>query len=341
LVRSKWIEVASAERSLTEIATKALRNRLKTVWYYAPLATYKFGDDIEYVHQLRVSTRRAQAAIQLFSDVLPKSEARWMKNRLRSIRKAAGDARDLDVLGERLSKVAKNKKNSGLRPIIKQVGGLRKKAQKPLIAAYKNAKRKGFKERSRVLAKTVQWQNEQREPTFAVAARTRLAPLVDEFFRAAEADLSDIEALHQMRISAKQLRYAMELLCCAFDDSFRTELYAAFEEVQEEIGQVNDHATAVAMFNGWIERSDDGRSRDALARLVAKEEEQLDAKCTMFRNWWSVARVEQLKEQFAKPLGVEVDPILKTMKRPATCTGITASPVASECLSMSARTRNE
>ena len=61
------------------------------------------------------------------------------------------------------------------------------------------------------------------------------------------ADLSDVANLHQMRISGKRVRYAMELLAGAFDDSFRTELYPIYAEVQELLGTINDHATAITM----------------------------------------------------------------------------------------------
>ena len=113
----------------------------------------------------------------------------------------------------------------------------------------------------------------------------KLAPFVNEFFSAAQADLTDIEALHQMRIAGKQVRYAMELLAGAFDRSFRGELYATFAEVQQKLGTINDHATAIVMFNQWIERVDYNGSRAELAELIANEKKQLDAKCQQFREW--------------------------------------------------------
>jgi CHAD domain-containing protein len=65
------------------------------------LAAKKSADDIEYVHQLRVATRRASAAVQIFAELLPKRKSRLINRRLRELRQAAGEARDLDVLGER------------------------------------------------------------------------------------------------------------------------------------------------------------------------------------------------------------------------------------------------
>ena len=261
---SKWIKGTKPQHSITRVASRSLRERFKAVWHYAPLAATKWEEDIEHVHQLRVATRRARAALHLFSDLLPQRQTRWMKRRLRELRTAAGNARDLDVLALRLQCIAEEKEGRHVRPVLEHVVALRRKAQKPLAASYKKAKSKGFKQRSRAISKAIRWKHKEQEPTFAEAARGKLAPLVDKFFTAAAADLSDIKALHQMRISGKQVRYTMELLAGAFDESFRRELYVIFAEVQEMLGTINDHASAVTMFHEWRERADNNGSQAAL-----------------------------------------------------------------------------
>ena len=52
-----------------------------------------------------------------------------------------------------------------------------------------------------------------------------LSPAVKRFLKAAEADLSDDEALHDLRIQAKKLRYSMEHVAAAFKPSFKNKLY--------------------------------------------------------------------------------------------------------------------
>jgi CHAD domain-containing protein len=207
------------------------------------------------------------------------------------------------VLGQRLGKIARKKQGSQLGAVVEQIRECRRSAQKPLREAYEKAKRTAFKKRSRALAKSVHWRHPQPDPVFAEAARATLVPLVDEFFAAAEADLSVIEALHQMRIAGKQVRYAMELLAGAFDASFRGELYATFVGVQEKLGTINDHATAIVMLVEWFDRSDYNGSRAELAELIANEERQLDVKCLAFRQWWNSERAADLSQQFASVLG--------------------------------------
>ncbi len=103
---SKWIKGTEPNQPVSEVATRALNERLKRVWYYAKLAAKKPEENIEHVHQLRVSTRRARAAVQICGYMWQRRRARWLIKTLRGLRHAAGNALDLVVLGERLSTIA-------------------------------------------------------------------------------------------------------------------------------------------------------------------------------------------------------------------------------------------
>ena len=303
---SKWIKGTKPNEPLRKVARRALHARLETVWYFANLAAKKPEENIEHVHQLRVAVRRARAVLQIFDDLLPKQRSRWINKTLRRLRRAAGDARDLDVLGERLAAIAQAKEKSELDKIVTKIAKRRRKAQKPLVESYKAAKRAGFVKRSRGLEKRVRWRKKQSEPVFAEAARLRLGPLVDDFFTAAEADLSDMTNLHQMRIAGKRVRYAMELLAGAFDESFRTDLYPVFGEAQELLGTINDHATAIAVFTEWLERAD-GETDLAgeIKELIANEETQFQATRESFLEWWTPERTADLRSCFDRVLGTE------------------------------------
>jgi CHAD domain-containing protein len=244
--------------------------------------------------------------LQIFEDILPKRETRWLNKTLRKLRRAANDARDLDVLGERLTAIANQKEGSELGKIVEQVAARRRLAQKPLVRSYEVAKRKRFVKRARAVKQRIRWRHDRAEPNFGDAARARLALPVEEFFTAATADLSDPTALHQMRIAGKRLRYAMELLAGAFDDTFRGELYPVFAEVQEELGIINDHATAILLFSQWMARAEKkGQAKLAteLGELIANEEQQLGATSQAFLASWTADRSANLKARFDKILG--------------------------------------
>jgi hypothetical protein len=71
--------------------------RLVAVCHYLPLAMYQAEKDPENVHQLRVSTRRSGAAVDIFALCLPEKVYKAIRKQLRNIRRAAGAARDWDV----------------------------------------------------------------------------------------------------------------------------------------------------------------------------------------------------------------------------------------------------
>src|SRR5262245_18382639 len=99
----KWIESIGPGTSIEMAARRSLKPRLATVARYLPLAAHLAEYDIEHVHQLRVATRRAVAAVKLYRECLPDKLRLWIKKRLRRIRGSAGDTRDLDVLANRIA----------------------------------------------------------------------------------------------------------------------------------------------------------------------------------------------------------------------------------------------
>jgi len=297
----KWIEGIKPGQPVTRVAKRALRERLRDVWHYAALASCNPEKDAEYVHQLRVSARRARAVLEIFANWLPRRNTRKMKKTLRRLRRSAGDARDLDVLYCRLTEIADAKRAHHLCSVIKQVATHRQKAQEPVIASYKKARRQRFRKRSRALIKRVRRRNDE---SFAEAARSALGPIVDDFFVAAASNTLNDKTLHRMRVSGKQVRYAMELTAGAFDASFREELYPTFVEVQEKLGEINDHVTAIATFTDWFDRSDDDESRTELSELIATEEKKLDQIREEFRVWWTVDRTTRLRRRFNEVLQI-------------------------------------
>src|SRR5690349_4224107 len=94
ILAGKWLEGVNPDDQAGEVAVLALRVRLGAVAHYLPLAAERSGEDAEYVHQLRVWTRRAAAALRLFQGWLPRRRSRWMTRQLRRIRRAADEARN-------------------------------------------------------------------------------------------------------------------------------------------------------------------------------------------------------------------------------------------------------
>ncbi|HJK31339.1 MAG TPA: CHAD domain-containing protein, partial [Methanocorpusculum sp.] len=60
-------------------------------------AGVKAGTDIEYIHRMRVASRRLRAALPLFAGCFPKKEYKHWENEIKQITRSLGRARDLDV----------------------------------------------------------------------------------------------------------------------------------------------------------------------------------------------------------------------------------------------------
>ncbi len=91
------------------------------------------------MHQLRVATRRAQSALRLFADALPRRRSRWWNRQLKRVRKTSGRVRDLDVLIQRLVPQQNRDVVEPLQLIVQDLQRQRRDAQEPLRELRKRA----------------------------------------------------------------------------------------------------------------------------------------------------------------------------------------------------------
>lgn len=292
---SKWIGGLDAEMPVAEAAAATLRRRLKAVWKLLPSAAKRSYSTIEYVHQLRVAVRRAMAALQGYAELLPRRKVEKIQRRLRQIRRRAGDARDLDVLLERLRRRDDRER---MEPLIERVGDLRDAAQEPIAATYRKLQKRNFPRKIKRLIRKIHEPIDRRCTTFGDWARLGLARDLEAFCRAGAADLDDLPTLHQFRIAGKLLRYAMEYYSDAFDGRLREHLYPELERLQGLLGIVNDHASAVEMFEAWSTEWSDESLRSLLATLLNEERIALQAAQREFFRWWSPQRSADFVRRF-------------------------------------------
>ena len=66
---NNWVEGISSNESVCKVASRVLETRLKAICHWLPLASENSDEDIEYVHQLRLSVRRAEPHLQLHVDL--------------------------------------------------------------------------------------------------------------------------------------------------------------------------------------------------------------------------------------------------------------------------------
>lgn len=296
---TKWLVGAPPDSPLAEVAIVALRARLAAIRLYAPLAGKQASEDHEHVHQLRVWTRRGAAAFDVFAECLPKRRAARVKRQLKRLRRAANDARDLDVI---LLRFRDHTSHPEAEAWLSKLQSQRDAAQRPLVAIHKRLKRAGrFDRRVERMFRRIRQRESSGQPgatPFGSWAQAALRSNVADFFAEVPNDQSDLHALHAFRIQGKRLRYAIELLATAFPPLLTEELYPIIESMQTRLGELNDAVTFSGRLPDWIAQADSHGEAEYLRSLLGQEQARLEPMRLDFLAW-SAPRLERLRSGLA------------------------------------------
>ena len=293
MFQSKWISDLGAATPVEDAARRVLTIRLEGVRDCLGHALREPERDIEFVHQLRVATRRASAALEIFAECLPPKVRKTTRSTIRNIRRAAGKARDWDVFLARLVDDA-NKVPADDRATLDMLVGYAMAHRLPAQDGLEESCRDypfGFE---RCMAETVSAIGHRGggKAPLATFVRPLLGRLLDELNQAAVCDRSNYQHLHDTRIVGKRLRYAIEMFVDCFGPALRATLYPAITEMQQVLGDVNDHFNAVRLYTvlgaklGVFLFGHGRRYQSFIDRLKAQHEAQLQEGCQLFQLWW-------------------------------------------------------
>lgn len=246
---SKRISDLNEMTPVEDAARRVLALRLEAVRDRIADALSEGDDRRQHVHALRVASRRAAAAVEVFEHCLPKKVFKEVRRQLRLIRRAVGTARDWDVVLAQLSKGLKQAEAVD-QPAYDMLTGYalahRVPAQQRLEQACPEYPFGFDRLMARTLAAIRSRQPEQ--PTFGAYVRPMLAQMVDGFNKLCDRDDGDWGQLHQVRIAGKRLRYSLELVRDCVGESLDTTLTPALVTLQETLGTVNDSFNAACLF---------------------------------------------------------------------------------------------
>jgi CHAD domain-containing protein len=304
MLDAKWIPGLHPETPLDKAAKRALAARLEVIHHFLPLAIDKSDDDPEYVHQLRVGTRRAAAAIDILAACLPSKTYKKARTQVRRLRQAAGEARDWDVLLLELlqrESAADARRRAGLDVLLGYARGQRVAAQNGLGDSIAG----GPASFAEFITETVAAVHKPKSgpETLGELAGPLLKKLNQRFADAAERDLRDYEQLHQVRIEGKRLRYAMEIVADCFPPAFRDELVPAIEEMQDILGFANDSHVAVGRLEKvlrWLRRQAHDvrqRLRPGIEQALKSHRSRLARERRQFLQWrqrWQAGGAKKL-----------------------------------------------
>lgn len=194
-----------------------LREALAHVLANAPGAAR--GADPEYLHQMRVGTRRLRAALRASRGLWRKDDVRALRRGLRKLGAATGPARDWDVQYRRLG------------PSLRARASVRRRSAHAALRRALSAV-SGWKLPRAIDASPPPLPEYARDVLERLDARAQR--------RAARIDWSDAPARHALRIRLRRLRYAAEFLRGAFPRVDASALIAALKALQDVLGELND-----------------------------------------------------------------------------------------------------
>lgn len=119
--------------------------------YFHQMMSYKEGakdgSDIEFVHEMRVTSRRLRTAMDNFADCFPEKSFKKYYKKIKLITQTMGAVRDLDVLIARFEKelgTLPKAEQSDIRKLIARLQQEREEARKPMLTLFAKLEETGF-----------------------------------------------------------------------------------------------------------------------------------------------------------------------------------------------------
>ncbi len=275
-----------------------------------------YAEDIEYVHEMRVATRRLRAAMRTFAKAV-KGGFQAERAELRALADAFGAARDCDVLLDFLGRYRQSAPEAHrplLDRLIRSEKSRRRRHYRRLLATYRSepctAFLEGLYRKLRLPAGSrggiVPDGSRGFRPLRSEAPRRLRNELARATAFGRRLERLSSEQRHQLRIQCKRLRYTVEFFAEIYPPEL-SRLIAAMVKMQDLLGEAHD-AGVYAERVRQVQLRLRGRGDRATAQAVLAHLQQLQAELTakaarVWTSFTSARRQKQVAEWIASPLG--------------------------------------
>ena len=258
----------SGADTLEECFTRAIGHLLGVACHYAPIA--RAGTEIEGVHQLRVAMRRLRSVLKVFRPVTDAPHGRALDDALQGFLKLLGPARDWDVflagIGAEMATLLPDDRR--MRSLLRAADAKRQAAYRGLAEALEGPAWRGLLLAGIGFLLIKPWRegaDRARLESLDAPPQEFAAVVLDKRWRklrkAGEAiEEVEPEALHELRLDAKRLRYAAEVLAPIFPSKATRRFQRHLSALQEELGLSNDASVARALMRLLDRDKDAGRA---------------------------------------------------------------------------------
>jgi CHAD domain-containing protein len=204
--------------------------------------------DPEGVHSMRVASRRLRSMLRDFLPYLPKRSFASVLKQFKRLADGLGEVRDQDVaiqVLEEIEKKAPAEHAAGLKQFIEKRKELRERRRSELKALLAKGELKKLESDFAAAIEETSAERKRKRvtpaPAFSAVARDIIRDRLKEVEKRSDALFRplDVEALHQLRIATKRLRYAIELLAPCFPGSISAHAKRA-ARIQTALGDLHD-----------------------------------------------------------------------------------------------------
>jgi putative phosphoesterase len=244
---------ASIDSNYCRFGAEALTKLLSTM--EAQMEGVEKSEDIEYVHKMRVTSRRIRATIPIFKECFPKKRYRRWLNEIKKVTQFLGNARDLDVqisvIKDYIHQLQLAEPKTGIENLLERYIDQRTALQSSVIYGLQEL------EKSNVLQQITNYCNQVTKETtnnffnlFTVQEKAfwQISAKLDDFLALEDYVHKENEILkhHEMRIRAKWLRYTMETFALLYSGELSEEI-ELIKNFQDTLGEMHD-------CDVWIDR---------------------------------------------------------------------------------------
>lgn len=260
--------------------------------------------DTEFLHDLRVSVRRARTALKLLGDLLPADQVESLLLDLKWMSDLTTPTRDLDAHRLIADKTgARGGRAEELRPFYAFLLARRQLAHQKLVRGLRSARWSKARQRWRYLCSSQHSASPElssavSDQTVEDVARPRITRAYRRARRLGEAITTDSPAtdLHALRKRCKELRYLMEFFASILEDRPYRAVLSQLKSLQDCLGEFQDtyvQVRAVATFAEEMLTEGAGsastlmalgRTVDALELRQAQARQEFGAKFKRFAN---------------------------------------------------------
>jgi CHAD domain-containing protein len=187
----------------------------------------------EYLHRMRVSSRRLRTVLWVFKNSFSKKDYRYLRVNTRMLTRALGQARDLDT------ELIFLKEYRLVPALLKQRESKRKALQNKVVSAIRGFNQKHIAERLNKVSMTLP---KLTKNDLQSIAHKKIKRCLEKLYvnKKYVHDYKRHDELHALRIAAKHLRYTLE----SFEPLFENKLSIfrrKIEKIQALLGKMRNH----------------------------------------------------------------------------------------------------